>query len=76
MSEVNAFLSTWSYARVTFGEGSPQTGAQFDNSGTLRQLESTLERYPLDAEQRLKLATTVLDTPPTVEPAAPGWPVN
>ena len=40
MSVLNAFLSTWSNARQTFGEGSPQTGAQYDNSSTLRQLES------------------------------------
>jgi hypothetical protein len=40
---VNAFLSTWSNARETFGEGTPQPGAQYDNSGTLRGLQSTVE---------------------------------
>jgi hypothetical protein len=40
---LNAFLSTWSNARRTFGEGSPQTGAQYDSSGALRHLESNLE---------------------------------
>ncbi len=40
---LNAFLSTWSSARSTFGEGSPQAGATYDNSATLRQLESGLE---------------------------------
>jgi hypothetical protein len=43
VSVINAFLSTWSNARQTFGEGSPQTGAQYDNSGALRGLESNLE---------------------------------
>lgn len=43
MSVLNAFLSTWSKARQTFGEGTPQTGAQYDNSATLRGLQSTVE---------------------------------
>ena len=43
MSVVNAFLSTWSNARQTFGEGEPQTGAQYDNGGALRGLQSTVE---------------------------------
>ncbi|MGV0790446.1 TPR repeat region-containing protein [Mycolicibacterium sp. XJ1819] len=43
MSAINAFLSTWSNARSTYGEGSPQTGDQYDNSATLRSLESNLE---------------------------------
>ncbi|MEN3321898.1 MAG: hypothetical protein V7643_5300 [Mycobacterium sp.] len=43
MSVLNAFLSTWSNARHTFGEGTPQAGAQYDNSGALRQAQSTVE---------------------------------
>ena len=43
MSVLNAFLSTWSNARKTFGEGTPQPGAQYDNSATLRGLQSTVE---------------------------------
>jgi len=43
VSVVNAFLSTWSNARQTFGEGEPQPGAQYDNSGALRGLQSTVE---------------------------------
>ncbi|MFL6086166.1 MAG: EspA/EspE family type VII secretion system effector, partial [Mycobacterium sp.] len=43
MSVLNAFLSTWSNARQTFGEGTPQAGAQYDNSGALRQAQSTVE---------------------------------
>ena len=43
MSALNAFLATWSGARQTFGEGSPFSGAQFDRSGLLRQLQATVE---------------------------------
>ena len=43
MSVLDAFLSTWSNARSTFGEGNPQSGEQYDGSGTLRQLEANLE---------------------------------
>jgi hypothetical protein len=39
---LDGFLSTWSTARSTFGDNTPQTGAQYDNSGTLRQLQSEL----------------------------------
>ncbi|MDT5014462.1 MAG: hypothetical protein QOD39_622, partial [Mycobacterium sp.] len=42
MGVLAAFMSTWSNARSTFGESSPQTGAQYDNSGTLRQLQTDL----------------------------------
>ncbi|MGE2689037.1 DUF6973 domain-containing protein [Mycolicibacterium pulveris] len=42
MTVLDVFLSTWSNARQTFGTGSPQAGAQFDNSGPLRQLASEL----------------------------------
>jgi EspA-like secreted protein len=43
VSVLSAFLSTWSNARQTYGEGAPQTGAQYDNSGTLRGLQSSVE---------------------------------
>ncbi|MHC9294197.1 hypothetical protein ACRCUN_17170 [Mycobacterium sp. LTG2003] len=33
-----------------------------------------LDRYPMNAAEREKLATTVIDNPPPVEPATPGWP--
>jgi uncharacterized protein YukE len=42
VSVLDGFLSTWSNARSTFGDGTPQTGAQYDNTGTLRQLQSDL----------------------------------
>jgi hypothetical protein len=37
-----AFMSTWSNARRTFGENTPQTGARYDNSVALRQLKAEL----------------------------------
>ncbi|KAA0080738.1 hypothetical protein CIW52_24535 [Mycolicibacterium sp. P9-64] len=36
--------------------------------------QQCLAQYPLNAEQRKAIATTVIDKPPTVEPALPGWP--
>jgi hypothetical protein len=43
VSVLNAFLSTWSNARQTYGEGTPQTGAHYDGSSTLNQLQSTVQ---------------------------------
>ena len=40
---INAFLSTWSHTRRTFGDGTPVSGAHYDNSGDLHQLEASLE---------------------------------
>ncbi|MDG4665497.1 EspA/EspE family type VII secretion system effector [Mycobacterium sp. 236(2023)] len=40
MSALGGFLSTWSQARTTFGEGIPESGSAFDNSSALRQLEA------------------------------------
>jgi hypothetical protein len=42
MGVLDAFTSTWSNARTTFGQGTPQTGEPFDASGPLRQLQSDL----------------------------------
>lgn len=36
--------------------------------------QECLARYPLDAAQRAKQATTILTDAPPIEPAAPGWP--
>ncbi len=36
-------MSTWSKARETFGEGVPQTGERFDQSGPLNQLKTTVD---------------------------------
>jgi hypothetical protein len=43
MDSIDGFLSTWSSAWQTYGQGSPQTGEQYDNSTTLRQLSSGLQ---------------------------------
>lgn len=43
MTAIDAFLSTWSRARQTFGDGTPTTGVQLDDSRTLLTLESSLE---------------------------------
>lgn len=42
MGVLDAFTSTWSNARTTFGQGTPQTGKPFDASSQLGQLESDL----------------------------------
>lgn len=43
MEVVDAFLSTWSDARSTFGAGVPQSGEGFDKSSPLRALQSGLD---------------------------------
>ncbi|MEC9324144.1 MAG: hypothetical protein VYB90_09930 [Actinomycetota bacterium] len=40
MGAMEAFLATWSHARATFSEGTPQNGATFDASTELHHLES------------------------------------
>jgi hypothetical protein len=42
VSVLDAFLSTWSTARSTFGEGSPATGAQYDKSGSLLNMQTSV----------------------------------
>jgi EspA/EspE family len=39
---LDGFLSTWSNARATFGQGDPPAGAQYDRSSQLRQAQSDL----------------------------------
>jgi hypothetical protein len=39
---LDGFLSTWTRARTTFGEGVPQTGERFDQGGPLRQLQTAV----------------------------------
>jgi len=43
VSVLAAFLTTWSNARQTFGQGSPEGGAQLDRSGPLRQLQASVD---------------------------------
>ncbi len=50
MSVLDAFLSTWSNARSTFGDGAPQTGAQYDSSGKLTELQNTVNSAAPDGQ--------------------------
>ncbi|ALI24857.1 hypothetical protein XA26_09980 [Mycolicibacterium fortuitum] len=43
MGALDAFYTTWSQARTTFGEGAPTTGDSFDGSARLREMKSTME---------------------------------
>jgi EspA/EspE family len=43
VTAIDGFLSTWSNARQTYGQGTPQTGEQYDNSGKLTNLQSTVQ---------------------------------
>jgi hypothetical protein len=39
---LDAFYTTWSQARTTFGEGAPTTGDSFDGSARLREMQATI----------------------------------
>lgn len=43
MGAVEGFFRLWDKTRATYGEGTPQTGEQFDHSAILRELETQLE---------------------------------
>jgi len=43
LSVVDAFLATWSDARATFGQGTPDTGAKFDQSGPLLAAQTNVQ---------------------------------
>ncbi|MBN3459802.1 hypothetical protein JNN96_37885 [Mycobacterium sp. DSM 3803] len=43
MGALDAFYSTWSDARETFGQGAPQDGGQLDNSSKLMQMKAGVE---------------------------------
>ncbi|MCV7281205.1 hypothetical protein H7J88_16310 [Mycolicibacterium flavescens] len=43
MGVLEGFDATWSNARSTFGQGAPQGGDQFDDSGPLRELQDTVK---------------------------------
>ncbi|WP_018602220.1 EspA/EspE family type VII secretion system effector [Mycobacterium sp. 155] len=49
MSALDAFYSTWNQARNTFGSGVPQSGAEFDRSSQLRQMQSAVEAATPDS---------------------------
>ncbi|GJJ19612.1 TPR repeat region-containing protein [Mycolicibacterium mageritense] len=43
MGALDAFYSTWSDARETFGQGTPQDGSKLDNSSQLMQMKAGVE---------------------------------
>ena len=43
---LEAFLSTWSKARATFGAGTPEPGSSYDDSATLTGLRGDLDAAP------------------------------
>ncbi len=43
MGALDAFYSTWSDARETFGQGTPQDGSNLDNSSKLMQMKAGVE---------------------------------
>jgi hypothetical protein len=57
-------------------QGTPEQQQRFREAQAAEDnmRQQCLAQYPLNAEQRKAIATTVLDKPPTVEPALPGWP--
>ena len=52
MGVLDAFYTTWSQARTTFGEGAPTTGDSFNGSARLRQMQSTIESAAPDERWR------------------------
>ena len=46
---LEAFNSTWTKARETFGQGSPVGGEQLDGSSRLQQLKATVESAAPDS---------------------------
>jgi len=43
VSVLDGFLATWSDAKATFGEGTPETGAKFDQSGPLLTAQANVQ---------------------------------
>lgn len=43
MGVLDGFLSTWSKARETFGQGTPPDGAKYDESEPLRRLQANVQ---------------------------------
>lgn len=43
MGALDAFMSTWSNARATFGAGVPDDGAQLDKSAQFREMQGTVQ---------------------------------
>jgi hypothetical protein len=49
MSALDAFYSTWDQARNTFGSGVPQSGAEFDRSSQLRDMQTAVQAATPDS---------------------------
>jgi len=47
VSVLDGFLATWSDAKATFGEGTPETGAKFDQE----YLEDVVEDHKKDVKE-------------------------
>jgi hypothetical protein len=50
VSLLNAFLTTWTQARQTFGQNAPADGAQFDGSAGLRKMQTEVEGAAPDSQ--------------------------
>jgi hypothetical protein len=57
-------------------QGTPEQQQRFHEAQAAEEAmrQQCLAQYPLNAEQRKAIATTVLDASPAVKPALPGWP--
>jgi hypothetical protein len=64
VSVLDGFHTTWSNAKATFGEGTPQTGEQYDGSAKLSQAQSTLDSA---ADGRSGFTLAVADSPALVQ---------
>ena len=58
MSVLDGFFSTWSNAKATFGQGTPQTGDHYDGSAKLAQMQSTLDSAAPDSRRTGGAAST------------------
>jgi hypothetical protein len=69
-----AFWSDIDFSEVP--PGSPESKQRFHEAQAAEDAmrQQCLAQYPLNAEQRKAIATTVIDKPPAVKPALPGWP--
>lgn len=70
-------VSAWSGSDFPgLASGTPEYDQRLREAQTAEETmrQQCLDQYPLNAEQRKAIATTVIDKPATVEPALPGWP--
>jgi hypothetical protein len=72
MGVLDAFMSTWSTARSTFGQGAPQTGAQYDRSAKLTELQERVNAAAPDGRCWLESASIAVRDKFTVPAIAVG----